>query len=202
VRTTAALVLSTCLLAANGSAARGAPEPAPPRGVTTLYALDPLRSTLNLATGETGAVFSNHGVVDRGSDLAYGLYAPDALTVGVVGRRLGTIVDLGTSADLARRHGYAEVAGGGQGWASIHLQGRRLVVTRRPGSGTFQGLQDADALFAARGAPQASAPVVLGHVYLVRVTDEVDPTFERIAKVLVVGHVPGQSVALRWSPIR
>jgi hypothetical protein len=202
VRTTAALALSLSLLAATASAARGAPEAPTPRGVTTLYALDPLRSTLNLATGETGAVFQDHGIADRGSDLAYGLYAPDALTVGVVGRRLGTIVDLGTSADLAKRHGYAEVAGGGQGYASIHLEGRNLVITRRPGTGTFQGLRDAGALFAARGVPQASAPVLLGHVYLVRVTDETDPSFERLAKVLVVGHVPGQSVAIRWSPLR
>jgi hypothetical protein len=205
MRATAPLLVlfaAAAALAATGSVARAAPDAsAPARGVSTLYALDPLRSTLNLSSGETGHVFEGAYVHNRGSDLSFGNYVEDALTVAVEGRRVGTIVDLGASADLARRYGYAETVGGGQGYASLHLDGRRAMITRKVGAPSFQALRENAALFA-QGVPTASAPAVLGHVYLVRITDEVDRSFERIAKVLVVAHVPGQSVTLRWSPLR
>jgi hypothetical protein len=195
------LVLGASLLAATGSAARGAPAPAPVRGVTTLYALDPLRSTLNFRTGETGHVFEDHYARNRGSDLSFGNYVADALTVAVEGRRVGVLVDLGTSADLARRYRYVETLGGGQGYASLHLEGNRVMITRRVDAPSFQPLEESRALFAG-GVPAASLPVAVGHVYLARITDETDPSFERIAKILVVAHAPGQSVTLRWSPLR
>jgi hypothetical protein len=196
------LVLGASLLVAAASAARGAPDaPSPVRGVTTLYALDPLRSTLNFRTGETGHVVEANYARNRGSDLSFGNYVADALTVAIEGRRVGVLVDLGTSAELARRYGYVETLGGGQGYASLHLDGKRVMITRRVDAQAFQPLRESPALFD-QGVASASLPVAVGHVYLARITDEVDPSFERIAKVLVVAHTPGQSVTLRWSPLK
>ena len=44
----------------------------------------------------------------------------------------------------------------------------------------------------------SSVPVNVGHIYLLRITDPSDKTFELVAKIIVVGHVPNESVTLRW----
>jgi hypothetical protein len=41
-------------------------------------------------------------------------------------------------------------------------------------------------------------PIKVGHIYLIRITDRHDRSFERLAKLKVVSYVPGESVTIRW----
>ena len=65
---------------------------------------------------------------------------------------------------------------------------------------TVEPLKEADLLAATK--VRAQAPVVPGHIYLVRVVDRQDATFERIAKLLVLDHQPGSSVTFRWELLK
>lgn len=60
-----------------------------------------------------------------------------------------------------------------------------------------QELKESAALLA-EGAVGATAPVKLGNIYLLRLTDRHDRTFQRIVKVMVVAYTPNESVTIRW----
>ncbi len=183
------------VLAVRASSGGAGPTPDTGSRLTTLYRHDPLHSAISLATGEDGRYFDGGYARNRNSDLDFGNNNADALTVGIETGRKGVIVDLGSTEDLAKRFGYVEPTGGGQGYASIHYEGGRLVITRAVEG--FQPLPEGSLLL--KGSTEgATAPAALGHVYLVRLVDTRDPAFERIAKILVVGHVPGESATIRW----
>ena len=183
------------VLAAHVRHGGAAPPPDAGSRLTTLYRHDPLHSAISLATGDDGRYFEGGYVRNRNSDLDFGNNNADALTVGIETGRRGVLIDLGSTDDLAKRFGYVEPTGAGQGYASIHYAGGRLVITRAVEG--FQPIPEGSRLLAG-STEGATAPAALGHVYLVRIVDARDPAFERIAKLIVVGHVPGESVTIRW----
>ena len=189
-------VLAACLvLAVRASSGGAGPTPESGSRLSTLYRHDPLRSAISLATGEDGRYFDGGYVRNRNCDLDFGNNNADALTCGIETGRRAVLVDLGSTEDLAKRFGYVEPTGGGQGYASIHYVGGRLVITRAVEG--FQPLPEGSRLLTG-SLEGATAPAVLDHVYLVRIVDARDPAFERIAKILLVGHVAGESATIRW----
>ena len=215
--TFAALVLS--LLTAGHARAQGgwpehprmAPEPPEPTrpaaraeaeekrrgGITTLYALDPLTSSLCFADGKAGRVFQQNETRNRCSDLDFGGYSAGGFSVGVEGGRVGVILDLGDGDEMLQRHGFNGTVGNSQGFASLHAERGKVFVLKSLRPQTFQELNESGQLFA-EGKPIASAPVRVGHLYLIRITDRHDQNFQRLAKLKVVSHVPGESVTIRW----
>ena len=213
----AALILS--LMPAQGARAQGsgpehprvAPEPPEPTrpavraeaeekgrgGIATLYALDPLTSSLCFADGKAGRVFQQHETRNRCSDLDFGGYSAGGFSVGVEGGRVGVIIDLGDGDEMLQRHGFNGTVGNSQGFASLHAESGKVFVLKSLRPQTFQELNESGQLFA-EGQPLASAPVRVGHVYLIRITDRHDKNFQRLAKLKVVSHVPGESVTIRW----
>jgi hypothetical protein len=173
-----------------------AAPPAVDAHVKTLYRFDPLLSAVALATGEEGRVFRDHYARARAVDLDFGNFSDDGLTIATDDNRRGTIVDLGSADELAKRYGYVEPPGGGQGYASIHFVGGRLVITR-PVEGTFQPLREIAELLQTP-TPAASAPAAVGHVYLVRLLDKLDTGFELLAKVMVIEHKARETCTIRF----
>lgn len=190
-----AIAIGACLVSRSSTGGAG---PAAETGsrLTTLYRHDPLRSAISLATGEDGRYFEGGYARNRNCDLDFGNNNADALTIGIETGRKGVLIDLGSTEALAKRFGYVEPTGGGQGYASIHYVGGRLVITRAV-EGTFQPLPEGSQLLSG-SVEGATARAALGHVYLARLVDSRDPAFELIAKLIVVGHVAGESVTVRW----
>ena len=166
--------------------------------IATLFARDPLMQSLCFKDGGPGGVFQNGQLRNRCSDLNFNSYSMNALSVGVEGGRQGTILDLGTPEELKSRYGYSETVGGGQGFASIDVQNGKALILQDYGTGALKELAESAELFRAPRAG-ASVPVQLGHVYLMRITDKDDRAFEMFAKVLVLAHVPNESVTVRWN---
>ena len=169
----------------------------------TLYQEDYLRHSLSLRTGDYGKAVQNHLVVNLDSELDFGSYSADQFTAGVQGGQNGELLDLGSWQDLARRHGYAETVGGGQGFTSIRFENGRLVILQDYSTGAVQSFVEGEQFL--NGPPLTTsrpAPITVGHVYLVRIVDRNDPEFLRFVKLLVVGHAPGQSVTVRWQELR
>ena len=169
-------------------------------GITTLYALDPLAVSLCLADGRDGHVFQQNATKNRCSDVEFGSYMPGGLSVAVEGARRGRIIDLGDAAELETRYGYQETAGKPQGFASLHVEGGKVFVLKNSRPQKFQELKESAELFT-KGEATASAPVKVGHIYLIRITDDYDKSFQRLAKVKVISYVPGESVTIRWQPL-
>ena len=184
------------LLSTRSSAGDTAAPVASPVHVVTLYRYDPLKSALSLASGTEGRVFQDHYARPKAVDVDFGNFNADALTIATDDNRRGIIVDLGSSADLAKRYGYVEPPGGGQGFASLHFEGARLVITRGV-EGRFQPLAEISGLLTAPVAC-ASAPAAVGHIYLVRLLDKLETTFERLAKLMVIEHKAGETCTIRW----
>jgi hypothetical protein len=166
-------------------------------GLTTLYALDPLSHSLCFADGKEGHIFQENEAKNLCSDLDFGGYSADSFSVGVEGGRVGVIIDLGDDAGLEARYGYRETVGNGQGFASLHVEDGRALVVKEVRPRTFQELKESEQLFA-DGKSVAKAPVKVGHIYLVRITDRHDKGFQLLAKLKVVSYVPGESVTIRW----
>jgi hypothetical protein len=162
-----------------------------------LYALDPLSRTLCLKDGGAGGVFQNNEVVNRCSDLDFNSYNPGFFTAGIEGGRQGRIIDLGTADDLMKKYGYQETVGRGQGFASLRIEGGKIVILGNRRSGTVQELEEGVRLLDG-SRERATAPVRLGHIYLVRLTDHHDRAFLLVAKLIVVDYRQNESVTIRW----
>jgi hypothetical protein len=166
-------------------------------GIVTLYALDPLARTFCFADGKDGHVFQNNEVRNRCSDIDFNNYNARSFTVGVEGGRVGRIIDLGSVNELRQRYGYEETVGNGQGFASLRVGDGRVVILKDRRSQAVQELRESELLFE-EGSSGASAPIRLGNIYLVRLTDRHDRTFQRIVKLMVIGYTPNESATIRW----
>ncbi len=163
----------------------------------TLHHHDPLTRAISLASGEPGPIFTEDGMANVQSDIDFGHYNRGAFTVGIEGGREGAIVDLGSQDDFKKRYGHQETVGKGQGFAGIHLRGNEVW-------GKHGGILKESSAIANRPkrGSNGTAAVHLGHIYLVRIVDRKDRTFDRIAKMIVVGHRPNESVTIRWVLLR
>ena len=166
-------------------------------GVVTLYALDPLSRTFCFADGKDGHVFQKYEVRNRCSDIDFNNYNAGGFSVGIEGGRVGRIIDLGNFNELRLKYGYDETVGNGQGYASLHIEEGRVVILKDRKSQAVQDLKESGLLFQ-EGAPSASAPVKLGNIYLLRLTDRHEKAFQRIVKLMVIAHTPNESVTIRW----
>jgi len=172
-----------------------ATQPKKRGGIFTMYAIDPLARTLCFSDGKEGMVFTNTTWVNRCSDLSF---AGSNLVTGIETDRLAAIVDLGTGDELSARIGFEDAQGGGTGFASLHLQGDKIMVLKQDlGKQEFQPLQEASKLFTDIG-PNVTAPVKLGHIYLVRVTGKKDNSTQQFVKLMVIAFRPNEAVTLRW----
>jgi hypothetical protein len=163
-------------------------------GLATLHALDPLSRTLCLRDGEPGGLFQDNEVKNRCSDIDFNTYTFGSFTVGIEGGRQGNIIDLGTAYNLKMKYGYQETVGNGQGFASLRIENGKIVILKDHKTGAVQELEEG------RGLQNAgrAATVKLGHIYLVRLTDRHEKTFNLIAKLIVVDYRPNESVTVRW----
>jgi hypothetical protein len=166
--------------------------------IATLYALDPLARAFCFDDGGYGQTFSDWSVYNRCSDIDFNTYNNGNFTVGIEGGRVGTIINLGSSADLQKKYKYQETMGNGQGFASIHRKNKTILILKDIAyNHTFQPMEESDALFRERRS-EASVSVNLGHLYILRITDRSEPAFERIVKMLVIAYKPNESVTIRW----
>ena len=168
-------------------------------GIATLFARDPLTQSLCFRDGGPGSIFQSGQTRNRCSDLNFDSYTANAFSVGIEGGRQGVIVDLGTPQELKGKYGYSETVGSGQGFASINVRNGKGLILKDYKSGQLQELAESAQLFRNPPDRYSSIPVKIGHVYLIRVTDRHDKAFEVLAKILVIAHVPGESVTIRWS---
>lgn len=178
-----------------------AAQPRKRGGIFTIYAVDPLARTLCFSDGKEGMVFTNTDWGNRCSDLAYSSAAGGSFVSGIERDRLAAIVDLGTADELRNRYGFEDAQGGGTGFASLHLQGDKVMVLKQDlSTQEFQPLQEGSRLFTDVGA-NAAAPIKLGHIYLVRIADKKDRNTQHLVKLMVIAHRPEESVTLRWESL-
>jgi hypothetical protein len=166
-------------------------------GVSTLYALDPLARTLCFTDGGAGSSIQAGSVFNRCSHMAFES-GPDRLVVGVQGAERGAFADLGTPEALARRYSYSETVGGGQGYASLALADGRITIRTGTRESPSQALREQQLLSIPASA--GSVSITPGHVLLARLQRHREP--ELFVKFIVLAHVPGQSVTLRWAVLR
>jgi hypothetical protein len=172
-----------------------AAQPRKRGGIFTMYALDPLARTLCFSDGKEGMEFAGTTWRNRCSDLSF---AGSNFISGIEADRLAAIVDLGTPEELRSRNGFEDAQGGGTGYASIHLQGDKIMVLKQDlGKQEFQPLPEASKLFTELGSSVA-APIKLGHIYLVRTAGKKERSAQQIVKLMVIAFRPDESVTLRW----
>lgn len=164
-----------------------------------MYALDPLARTLCFSDGKEGMMFINNQWDNRCSDLSYSLAGNGSFVTGVEQNRIAAIVDLGTPNELRERYGYEDADNGGVGFASLRLDGGKIMVLQEDFSKkpVWQALKEGPKLFTEVG-PSANAPIKLGHIYLLRIADTKDKGFQQIVKLMVIAYRPDEAVTLRW----
>ena len=174
-----------------------ATQPKKRGGIFTMYSIDPLARTLCFSDGKEGMAFTNTTWVNRCSDLSF---VGSNLVTGIENDRLAAIVDLGTGDELSARVGFEDAQGGGTGFASIHLQGDKVMVLKQDlGKQEFQPLQEASKL--TEVGASAAAPIKLGHIYLVRITGKKDNSNQQVVKLMVIAFRPNEAVTLRWESL-
>jgi len=167
-------------------------------GVFTMYALDPLSRTLCFNDGKDGMAIANNQWGNRCSELSYSLAGNGSFVAGIEVNRVAAIVDLGTGNDLRERYGFEDADNGGVGFASLRLEGGKITVLQEDNSTpVWQPLKEGPQLFTDVKA-SANAPIKLGHIYLVRIADTKDKSFQQIVKLMVIAYRPNESVTLRW----
>ena len=177
-----------------------ATQPRKRGGIFTLYAVDPLARTLCFNDGKEGMAFVSNKWENRCSDLSYTQAGNGSLVSGVELNRMATIVDLGTANDLRGRYSFEDAENGGVGFASIRLEGDKVTILQDDNGkfkASWQPLEESAKLFA-EPKSSANAPIQLGHIYLVRITDTKDKGFQQIVKLLVIAYRPDEAVTVRW----
>jgi len=170
-------------------------------GVFTLYIHDPLARTMCFSDGKEGFAFINNEYRNRCSDLSYTLAGSGSLVSGIEVNRVAAIVDLGPPHELRRRSGFEDAPNGGTGFASLHLNGDKIMILKQDfGKPEYQPLPEGSQLFTEL-TPSASAPIKLGHIYLVRIADKKDTNFQQLVKLMVIAYRPEESVTLRWESL-
>lgn len=168
-------------------------------GIFTMYAMDPLSRNLCFSDGKEGMAFVNHKWENRCSDLSYTLAGNGTFVTGVELNRAGAIVDLGTANDLRGKYSFEDAENGGVGFASLRVMGGKVMILQDDigkTPATWQPLQEAAQLNETKSS--ATAPIKLGHIYLVRITDTRDKSYEQLVKFLVVAYRPEEAVTVRW----
>lgn len=177
-----------------------ATQPRKRGGVFTMYALDPLARTLCFSDGKEGMAFVNHQWGNRCSDLSFGLAGNGSFVSGIEVSRVAAIVDLGTPNDLRERYGFEDADNGGVGFASIRLEEGKVMVLQEDNSGktkpVMQALREGPKLLEV--GPSANAPIKLGHIYVLRIADTKDKSFQQVVKLMVISYRPDEAVTLRW----
>lgn len=167
-------------------------------GLITLYALDPLSRTLCFSDGKEGMTIDKNRWGNRCSDLSFSLAGSGSFVTGIEVNRVAAIADLGTANDLRGRYGYEDADNGGVGFASLRLDSGKLMILKDDNvQEEYQPLTEGPKLFTDVG-PSANAPIKLGHIYLVRIADQKDKSFQQIVKLIVVAYRPEEAVTLRW----
>ena len=164
-----------------------------------MYAMDPLSRNLCFTDGKEGMAFVNNKWENRCSDLGYTLAGNGSFVTGIELNRAGAIVDLGTANDLRGRYGFEDAEHGGVGFASLRLEGGKVTILQDDNGkekATWQPLQEASQLSETKSS--ATAPIKLGHIYLVRLTDSRDKSYQQFVKFVVVAYRPEEAVTLRW----
>ena len=175
-----------------------ATQPKKRGGIFTMYVHDPLARTMCFSDGKEGFAFVNNEWRNRCSDLSYILASNGSLASGIEVNRVASIVDLGMPDELRRRYGFEDSQGGGTGFASLHLNGDKIMILKQDlGRPEYQPLQEGPKLFTEL-TPSANAPIKLGHIYLVRIADKKDTNFQQLVKLMVIAFRPEEAVTLRW----
>ena len=182
----------------------------PATGIATMYYHDPISRTFSFKTGRAGHMFQDHMLKNWRSDIDFGHYrhpSPDEFefSVGIEGSVMGMIVDLGSTEDLSKRYGYKETVGGGQGFASLRVENDVVVILKDYDEQTVQPLLESDTLLnfvskRDRGRNMASAPIAVGHIYLVHIHNPSNKE-DRLVKFIVLAYTPGESVTIRWAKL-
>ena len=175
-------------------------EASAPGGLVTLYQLDPVSQSFNFTENYAGNVMKDHRVLVSGAEMDFGVYHADSFSVAVTNGSTGRIVDLGTPKTLKEKYGYSEPVGNGQGFASIHRKGTSFLVQQRHDKDDHSEYQEltegAQLLTNLRSLD--SAPIILGHIYILHVVQSQGPPADTFVKLMVVAYQPDQSVTIRW----
>jgi hypothetical protein len=177
-----------------------AAQPRKRSGIFTMYALDPLARTLCFSDGKEGMAFMNNQWENRCSDLSYTLAGNGSFVSGIEQNRIAAIVDLGTANDLRSRYNFEDADNGGVGFASLRLDGGKIMVLQEDNSKTkpiWQPLEEGPKLFT-EVRSSASVQIKLGHIYLLRIADSKEKNFQQIVKLMVIAYRPDEAVTLRW----
>ncbi len=180
-----------------------ASQPKKRGGIFTMYATDPLSRTLCFTDGKEGMAFVNNKWENRCSDLSYTLAGGGNLVTGVELNRTAAIVDLGTANDLRGRYNFEDAENGGVGFASLRLEGDKVTVLQDDNGkfpASWQTLKEGSRLFS-EVKSSANAPIQLGHIYLVRIVDSQDKSFQQIVKLMVIAYRPEEAVTVRWESL-
>jgi hypothetical protein len=192
------LIFSENLFAQSSNAPGETSEPKIQGGVATLYALDPLAHTFCFRNGQDGYVVQKNEIRNRCSDLEFNRYNAGSFTVGNEGGRVGMIIDLGIADELKQKYGYEESSPAtGRGFISLRVANSKIVILKDRKAQTVQELKESEDLFK-DGKSLATLPIKSGHIYLVRLTDTHDKSFELLAKMIVIAYIPNESVTIRW----
>jgi hypothetical protein len=176
-----------------------ATQPRKRGGIFTLYAVDPLARTLCFNDGKEGMAFVSNKWENRCSDLSFTLAGGGSFVSGIELNRIAAIVDLGTANDLRGRYGYEDAENGGVGFASIRLEGDKVTILQDDNGkfkASWQTLQEGSKLSEVKSS--ATAPIQLGHIYLVRTFDSNSKTVQHTVKLIVIAYRPEEAVTLRW----
>lgn len=177
-----------------------ATQPKKRGGIFTMYWMDPLSRNLCFADGKEGMAFVGNKWENRCSDLSFTLAGGGSLVSGIELNRMAAIVDLGTGNDLRGKYGYEDAENGGVGFASLRLEGDKITILQDDNGkfkASWQTLQEGAKLFSETKS-SANAPIQLGHIYLVRIVDSKDKSFQQLVKLIVIAYRPEEAVTVRW----
>src|ERR1044072_4155447 len=121
-----------------------ASQPRKRGGIFTMHVLDPMSRSLCFNDGKEGRTIAGNKWENRCSDLTFTMAGGGSLVAGMESNRIAAIVDIGTADQLRERYGYDDAERGGNGFASLRLEGSKIMILQdntQPNKPEWQPLQ-------------------------------------------------------------
>lgn len=168
------------------------------KGIVTLTAQNSHTRSFCFRDNQFVEFLNKSEVTNDCDDITFSFFYKNSFSTAFTTSSLysGRIANVGNYNELRKKYDYQNSIDDEKLFASIQLKNERSVVLKNVESKRVQRLAEADEIF--QGAEFDTVPVKKGSVYIVRFSDDINFSFQRIVKFVVTDFKPNESVTMQW----
>ncbi len=129
-------------------------------------------------------------------DIIFNLFSQHSFSTAFTSNYSGRIENVGNFEEMRQKYNYQEDIDNQTLFDSIQLINEKFILLKNVHLNKAQKLKEADRIF--QGAEFDTVKIINGGFYIVRFSDDINLSFQRIVKFFVTDFKPNESVTIKW----